>query len=423
MKDLEFNSNIYKVNKIKKLLFQEMELNGINWNSYDWLLDDDVFDEIAHLVIAEAHEGIISTSGKFFINSLEELKCEEILFIEIENLKTARLLANGQDCFLLYEKNVFKGLAYFKYPLLNELALVRVFPPSGGLFIQRSDKGVVKFFQGNNIIYLENRVWRSMPLIKEAAWKVSRCLPEVDHIVLKNILEFVYHLLSPMPRVGTTIVWWLQEIPENGSEYDESGQNIKKLNISILDEKKNASLCNYLSLADGAIFLDLHGVILRVGVHLKNSKKSIETISEFKGTRHTSAKRFSFDKNEALVFTVSSDGLVSIFADGVNLNELIISPATKISFYLKAKYQERTQDITHLSYERICKSCHKLILIEQVNVAWMNEPKRINCPVCKKSIDEVDCYSIESRPIKWLDHKDFGEILPKLNHEYSAFLS
>ena len=99
----------------------------------------------------------------------------------------ARKFANGIDCFLLYEKEIFFGLVFFKESLANELLLVRAFPPSGGLFVQRGTTGIVKFFQGNSIILLENRNWFTKPLIKESAWKISRCMHEINLSILNII--------------------------------------------------------------------------------------------------------------------------------------------------------------------------------------------------------------------------------------------
>ncbi len=420
MKSSEKNNLITE--KIHQCLYQEMEINGISWDSFKWLSTNNVFLEIAKVLIYEVHEGIISSTGLMFVDQITEFICDEIVTIEKNKIHMARLLANGHDSFILFEKNIFIGLAYFRIPINNELSLLKAFPPSGGLFIQRNPRGGIKFFQGSNIITLENRIWHSKPLIKEAAWKISRCIPEIDHIILKSILDLAFHLLSPISQVGTTIVWWLKKNPNLEYEFEENGESTSKFNFFITDETKSKSICHYLSQTDGAIFIEADGLISNVGVHLKNSKKSCNIISQFQGTRHTSAKRFSFDRREALVITVSSNGPVSIFSDGVSINDLIINPSTKISLELKKKFPKKINEISHLAYEVTCPDCKKSILVDQVNASWMNGDHYIQCPVCSEIIDEVNCFSVECRPIKWLDGKISGEKLPKLSHDFLSSL-
>ena len=312
----------------------------------------------------------------------------------------ARKFANGVDCFLLYEREIFFGLVYFKEPLLNELLLVRAFPPSGGLFVQRGPTGIIKFFQGNSIILLENRNWFTKPLIKEAAWKISRCVFEINHAVLNRILEFAFHLLSPIPQVGATIVWWLSDIPLVDTEIQTTGQDISEFNFSILDETRSITFCHFLSQVDGATFLNSQGEFMRTGIHLKNTNKSRALIPELKGTRHTSAQRFSYDFSNTLVITVSSDGPVTIFSDGVNIASLTIHPSYKAAHDLKKMLPEKTEDITSSSYEVICQHCKKRLIVEQVNVVDWNKDTDISCLVCQSLLRTVNCFTIECRPFK-----------------------
>ncbi len=399
-----------------------MESNGFIWNSFKRLSSMDVILEIEKMLIYEVHEGIISGTGIMFIDQLLEFSCDEIIKVRKNKIEMARHLANGSDSFLLYERGQFIGLAFFKNPILSEILFVNAFPPSGGLFIQRNERGGIKFFQGSNIVTLDNRVWHGKPLIKEAAWKISRCIPEIDHLILKCILDFAFHLLSPMNQVGTTIVWWLRKNSNLEFEYEENGQSMREFNFYITDDSKLSSLCHYISQTDGALFIDYDGHISHVGVHLESSKKSCDILSQFHGTRHTSAKRFSFDRREALVITVSSNGPVSIFSDGVSINSLVINPSTKISLELKKKFPEHAGEINHLAYEIICQDCKKSILVDQVNAGWLNDTHFIQCPVCNEIIDEVRCYHVESRPIKWLDGKKSGEKLPKMSQDLLTHL-
>ena len=387
-------------NEMQTLLAKELELNGIRFDLHKWLASNLTLYELLLIVSNEAHEGIIPSIGVIFVEAASELYGVEYVLVPCEQKNMARKFANGIDCFLLYEKEVFFGLVYFNEPLINELLLVRAFPPSGGLFVQRGPTGIVKFFQGNSIILLENRNWFTKPLIKEAAWKISRCILEINHAILNRILEFAFHLLSPIPQVGATIIWWLKDIPVLHSEALSTGQDISEFNFSILDEARAVTFCHFLSQIDGATFLNEYGQFVRTGIHLKNSNKSRLLIPELKGTRHTSAQRFSYDFSNCLVITVSSDGPVTIFSDGVNIADLIIHPSHKAAHDLKKMLPDREEDITSLSYEVICQNCGKSLILEQVNVSDWNKQIDLKCIVCQVQLKTVNCFTVECRPFK-----------------------
>lgn len=389
-------------NEMQVLLAKELELNGIRFDLHSWLSSSSILIELSLIIASEAHEGITPSVGAMFVEVASEIFGVDYVLVPTEQIHMARKFANGVDSFLLYEKEIFFGLVYFREPLLNELLLVRAFPPSGGLFVQRGTGGTVKFFQGNSIILLENRNWYTKPLIKEAAWKISRCVSEINHTVLNRILEFAFHLLSPIPQVGATIVWWLDDLPKENPELQMTGQDIFEFKFSILDESKSVSYCHFLSQIDGASFLDRNGTFTKTGIHLKNSTKSRSLIPELKGTRHTSAQRFSYDFEDALIITVSSDGPVTIFSDGVNIAKLAIHPSHKAAHDLKKMLPDMQEDITSLSYEVNCQNCGKRLMIEQVNVVDWNKETDVNCVVCQSLLRTLDCFTVECRPFKRL---------------------
>ncbi len=61
---------------------------------------------------------------------------------------------------------------------------------------------------------------------------------------------------------------------------------------------------------------DGEGVLRRLGVRLVPSTTAEETVEGFGGTRHTSARRSSYDDPLATVIAVSDDGPVSVFRKG-----------------------------------------------------------------------------------------------------------
>ena len=70
---------------------------------------------------------------------------------------------------------------------------------------------------------------------------------------------------------------------------------------------------------DGAAVFDADGVMRQLGVRLVPSNAAEETIEAFRGTRHTSGRRYSFDDPLATVVAVSEDGPVSVLRNGAVL--------------------------------------------------------------------------------------------------------
>ena len=60
--------------------------------------------------------------------------------------------------FLLFEKDQFKGLIRFQTSIHTDLLLIRSFPPSGGLILQRNTAGEIRFFQGETLIINNNHL-------------------------------------------------------------------------------------------------------------------------------------------------------------------------------------------------------------------------------------------------------------------------
>ena len=244
--------------EMNKLISRELELNGVRFDKNAWLSSKNVIQESVLALIPEVHEGRIYSCGILFADSLSELEEMEIIPFMPNQIELAREMSDGNEWFVLYERDHFYGLARFKFPLYNELQLIKNFPLSAGMIIQREASGVTKYFQGDGITIHDNRRWFTKPNIKEAAWKVSQCVGNIDKQILSRILEFAFHLMSPTTRGGGIIVWYLT--PRNGKP-----SRLSSIHLSITNESHSRLLCHLLSQVDGATFLDPEGNLMDTG--------------------------------------------------------------------------------------------------------------------------------------------------------------
>ncbi len=386
--------------EMQDLLVKELISNGVNLQKQPWLSSDNVIREIVMTMIPEIHEGKINSYGILFVDNLEDVENFDFIPMPKEKIELTRKLADGERWFVLYEKDEFKGLADFRIPLSTEIQFIRNFPIGAGLFIQRSNSSVTKFFQGDSLTIHDNRRWFTKPNVKIAAWKVTQCVANIDKSILNQILEFAFHLVSPQTRVGAILIWFLKPMEQVPSDIPADATDLADLNLSIVNDSHTQMICHLLSQVDGATYLDPRGNLLRTGVQIKYSDRARDLIPEMRGTRHTSAIRFSYDFEECIIITISEDGPVTVFSSGASIADLQIYSAHKMARLLRSELPERSEKISSQSFEVLCNHCYKSSMLEEVQLEGFNVKRTLPCPVCKHELYTSVCFSLEGRPFK-----------------------
>jgi len=386
------------MSEIYNLISKELELNGVRFEKLPWLSEESIINECIMAILPEVHEGKINSYGILFVENLNDLEEFEVIPMSSDQKNLAKKMSDGIEWFVLFEKGMFFGIIRFKVPLYDELKMIRNYPLNAGMLIKRNSLGITKYFQGDGIIIHDNRRWFNKPNIKEAAWKVSKCVANIDKRILVKILEFSFHLLSPATRAGGIIVWFLKN-------NNDENMTFSSLDLSILNESHARLLCHYLSQIDGAAFLDYKGDLIEAGKHLKYSDRTRKLVPELKGTRHTSSVRYSYEHEDSVVFTISEDGPITIFSNGSNIADLQVDSAFKKARIMNFSHPSPESKISSSSFDVICKYCLKTSRIEKVNVEGLDEKKQVYCTTCKKLIYSDNCSSLEGRSFKVLvDH-------------------
>jgi hypothetical protein len=133
-----------------------------------------------------------------------------------------------------------------------------------------------------------------------------------DHAVIEAMLEFAVHDLGSM-GIGSLLIYRPQ--PTAGPPVEERLPTPPPLQVRRAVHL--APLRHALAQVDGAAIFDAQGVLRRLGVRLVPSKAAETTVEALGGTRHTSARRYSYDDPLATVIVVSEDGPVSVLRNGV----------------------------------------------------------------------------------------------------------
>ena len=135
-----------------------------------------------------------------------------------------------------------------------------------------------------------------------------------DPHVVEGILRFAVHDLGSR-GIGALLIY--RPDPGPGPPVEERLPTPPPLRIR--NASHLAPLRHALSQIDGAAIFDAEGVLRRLGVRLVPSGAAEETVEAFRGTRHTSGIRYSYDDPAATVIAVSDDGPVSVLRNGAVL--------------------------------------------------------------------------------------------------------
>lgn len=374
-----------------EILKQELVLNGVTFDQFEWLNSKSVMDEIQHAIRPEIHEGKVYSYGVIFVDNLEDLSRYEIIRMNTDLLNQAHKLADGIEWNVLFHRNVFYGLIRFPTSLSGELQIIKRFPASGGLMIYRSETGACRFYQGEKLILHDRRNWIIKPEVKSRVACVASCIENIDKKLLQSILEFAYYMISPTEGAGAILIWNLKKIKTKG--------NLEHLNLSFQNESHLRMIFHQLIQIDGATMISHDGRLMSSGFQIRYSAKSRRLIPDYKGTRHTSSIRFSFDAPKTLIITVSEDGPVSIFFNGVNLTDQNYVSAHQMMRKLRIANAEEKSKILTIKKQQTCINCGKPHLIDGLDYPAKNRVFHPKCPTCSFETGTLFAVNFQIKPV------------------------
>jgi hypothetical protein len=199
----------------------------------------------------------------------------------------------------------------FDRPAGSERDLVVLTHVLGATIVQRHPSGAVRVAGAFGVIRWSNFDWHHEPPVSSWIDAVTACEAHGDATVLEAILEFAVHDLGSL-GIGSLLIY---------RPHDEPGPSVEERlppppPLSIQRAAHLAPLRHALSQIDGAAIFDADGVLRRLGVRLVPSNAAEESVEALGGTRHTSARRYSYDDPGATVIVVSEDGPVTVFRRG-----------------------------------------------------------------------------------------------------------
>jgi hypothetical protein len=231
--------------------------------------------------------------------------------IEAMPLNGSRLFADGLASWLIRHLDGVDEWAVFDRPAGSERDLVVLAETMGATIVQRHPNGAVRIVGAFGVLRWDGLEWHHEPPIGTWIDAVAACGSFGDRDVLETLLEFAVHDLGAR-GIGAILLY----------RADVSAPSMVELRLPPpppLDVRRPSDLAplrHALAQIDGAAVIDRDGVLRELGVRLVPSPEAETTVEGFRGMRHTSGRRYSFDDPTATVIVVSEDGPVTVLRNG-----------------------------------------------------------------------------------------------------------
>jgi len=227
------------------------------------------------------------------------------------DLDASRRFADGLSSWLLRRSDGDDEWLMFDRPAGSERDLVVLASAFGATIVQRHPSGAVRIVGEFGVLRWDGLSWHLEPPVSSWIDVVAACGIAGDDGALEALLEFAVHDLGSL-GIGAILIY--RPNGEPGPAVEERLPPPPPLQIRTALHL--APLRHALRYVDGAAVFDHRGVLRQLGVRVVPSPAAEEQVEPIGGTRHTSARRYSFDDADATVIAVSADGPVSVFRRG-----------------------------------------------------------------------------------------------------------
>lgn len=275
-------------------------------------------DEIDRALRPAVHERRVASSGTILDPASDPDTWASGTQLEItraplneQPLAAARRFADGLSTWLLRRNDGTTEWLLFDRPAGSERDLVVLAAKLDATIVQRHPGGAVRVVGAFGVLRWEGFTWRHEPPVRNWLEAVLASEAHGDPEVLEAILRFAVHDLGSV-GIGSLLIY--RPHPEPGPPVEERLPTPPMLRIR--QASHLAPLRHALAQVDGAAIFDADGVLRRLGVRLIPSPAAEDNVEAFGGTRHISARRYSYDDPLATVIAISEDGPVSVLRNG-----------------------------------------------------------------------------------------------------------
>jgi hypothetical protein len=281
-------------------------------------MPDVLVDEIDYALRPPRHERRTPSYGAFVLPSVPVGSWGERTGLDVVTSRTAdalddevRRYADGLTSWTVRTAGGVDELVVFDRPAGSERDLVVLAGASGAIVVQRHPSGEVRLVGSFGVARWDGLGWHVEPPVDSwLAW-ASCGIGDAGTDVLDGLLRFSVHDLGSQ-GIGALLVY--APSARASAAFERRLPEPPPLRIGRPTDL--APLRHVLTQIDGAAVFDASGRLIELGVRLVPSPDAESAIGALGGTRHTSARRYSYDDRDAVVVAVSEDGPVTVFRGG-----------------------------------------------------------------------------------------------------------
>lgn len=296
-------------------LAEELAESGLELHGAD---RDLLVDEVDHALRPPVHERRIPSSGTIVHPTTDPASWASGTALDItraaagdQPLDAARRFADGLSSWIVRRADAPTEWLIFDRPAGSERDLGVIARTMGATIVQRHPGGLVRVVAEFGVLRWDGYGWHHEPPLERWIDVVRACGDPHDIPLLRALLEVAVHDLGAN-GVGALLVYREGDAP--GPRVEQRLPEPPPLHV---DRPTHlAPLRHALAQIDGAAVFDAEGVLRQLGVRLVPSDDAERSVDGYKGTRHTSGLRYSYDDPAATVIVVSEDGPVSVFRKG-----------------------------------------------------------------------------------------------------------
>jgi hypothetical protein len=275
-------------------------------------------EEIDHALRPPVHERRVPSGGTILEPASDPATWGPGTLLDItrtplgrQPVQAVRRFADGISSWLVRRTSGADEWMVFDRPAGSERDLVLQASVYAATMVQRHPGGLIRVAGSFGVLRWEGFTWHHEPPVDSWIDIVTACAVHGDPATLQALLEFAVHDLGSM-GIGSLLVYRPDATP--GPAVEQRLPTPPPLRIG--QPAHLAPIRHALAQVDGAAIFDADGVLRSLGALLVPTRAAEQTVEAFRGTRHTSGRRYSRDDPLATVIAVSEDGPVSVLRNG-----------------------------------------------------------------------------------------------------------
>lgn len=278
-------------------------------------------EELSYAIRPPMHERRIPSFGAIVEPATTSVNWEKktssrVAHRNVEDLDdgVVRRFADGITSFVIRGTEGVNDLVVFDRSVGSERDLAIVAEAAGATVVQRHPSGAVRAAGTFGVLRMVELDWQLEPPVSRWLDVATCAIRPADVGIMQDLLRFAIHDVAAR-HVGATFV-----ITPDGRLRGRAEKRYGRPPAFRIDQPSDlAPLYHILGQMDGAAVFDHAGVLRALGVRLIPSAVAEKDVMSFRGTRHTSALRYSYDDPTAALIVVSEDGPVSVMRAGKRL--------------------------------------------------------------------------------------------------------